>query len=235
MLEILYGDDHYVAVNKPAGLFVHPTKLSPRETSCLPKLRKQLGQNLFTIHRLDRATSGVLLFALSSEAAREMCRLFEERLVEKSYLAVCRGFTPESGQVDRALRENRNKQRVDAVTQYVRQAVVELPEPVGQHPTARLSLVSVRPLTGRTHQIRKHMAHISHPIVGDTNYGDGAHNRFWRSHFNLHRLMLMATHIGFSHPYSNEPVTICSPLTDEVESLFHTLGWAAFRPNVLSV
>ena len=96
MLEILYGDDHYVAVNKPAGLFVHPTKLSPRETSCLPKLRKQLGQDLFTIHRLDRATSGVLLFALSSEAAREMCRLFEERLVEKRYLGVLSGVPADS-------------------------------------------------------------------------------------------------------------------------------------------
>ena len=235
MLEILFSDEHYVAVNKPAGLFVHPTKLAPRETSCLPKLRKQLGQEVFTIHRLDRATSGVLIFALSSDSAREMCRLFENRLVEKTYLAVCRGFTPESGEVDRGLRENRKKNRVDAITKFVRQAVAEIPEPVGQHPSARFSLVKAYPQTGRTHQIRKHMAHISHPIVGDTNYGDGSHNRFIRSHFNLYRLMLMATQLGFDHPYGNEAITVSAPLTEEVSSLFDAFGWRGSQPDTLSV
>ena len=228
MLEILFSDDHYVAINKPAGIFVHPTKLAPRETSCQAKLRKQLGRNVFPVHRLDRATSGVLIFALDSESAKQICQLFEQRLVSKTYLAVCRGFTPEQGRIDRGLREDRDRRRVDAITDYSRLAIAEVPEPVGQHPSARFSLVKANPLTGRMHQIRKHMAHISHPIAGDTNHGDGAHNRFIRSQFNMHRLMLMATHLAFTHPYCKEDIRICGPLSDEVVDLFNTLGWQTF-------
>lgn len=225
MLEILYQDDHYVAVHKPSGLFVHPTKLAPREASCMPKLRRQLGQSVFTVHRLDRATSGVLLFALSPEAAREACLLFEERTVKKQYLAVVRGFTPESGRIEHPLRESRNKKPAQAITDYTRERTVDLPEPVGKHPTARYSLVRALPLTGRMHQIRKHFAHISHPIVGDTNYGDGSQNRFFRSNFNIRRLLLLATDLTFDHPYTGKLLTIEAPIPEDIRDLFVKFDW----------
>jgi tRNA pseudouridine65 synthase len=226
-LQILFQDSHYVAVDKPPGLFVHPTRLGPREPSCLPWLRRQLDRQVFTVHRLDRATSGVLLFALSSEAAREICRLFEKRSVDKAYLAVVRGFTPESGCIDSPLRESKDKEPADAATNYTRLETVELPEPVGRFDTARFSLVEVQPRTGRMHQIRKHFARISHPVIGDANHGDGTQNRFFRDHFGLRRLLLMATHLGFRHPYSGEPATISAPVPDDVRALFDQLGWPA--------
>jgi tRNA pseudouridine65 synthase len=222
----LYSDDHYVAIHKPAGLFVHPTRLAPRDPSCMPILRTQLGRDVFTVHRLDRATSGVLLFALSSEAAREICQLFEGRDIEKQYLAVVRGYAPESGCIDSALRESPKKDPAEAVTRFERLDTVELPEPVGQFDTARFSLVSVRPETGRMHQIRKHFARTAHPVIGDTNYGDGSQNRFFRDHFGLRRLLLMATLLAFRHPFTGEPIEISAPPSDDVQALFDQLGWA---------
>jgi tRNA pseudouridine65 synthase len=224
-LPILHIDDHYVAIHKPAGLFVHPTRLAPRDPSCMPMLRNQLGRDVFTIHRLDRATSGVLLFALSSESAREICRLFEGRDVEKRYLAVVRGYAPESGCIDSPLRESPKKDPAEAVTRFERIDTVEVPEPVGQFETARFSLVSVRPETGRMHQIRKHFARTSHPVIGDTNYGDGSQNRFFRNHFGLRRLLLMATRLAFRHPFTDEQLAIEAPPSDDVQALFDRLGW----------
>ena len=229
MLEILYRDEHLVAVHKPDGIFVHPTRLAPREPSLMPRLRRQMDCLVYPIHRLDRATSGVLLFALSPEAAREACRLFEERLVEKSYLAVVRGFAPENGHIDHALRdkEKRAKEPANAVTDFLRLATAEFPEPVGKHPSARFSLVQAMPLTGRRHQIRRHLAHISHPVLGDTNYGDGAQNRFFRERFQIRRLMLHASRLSFEHPYKSTPVTITAPLPQDIQTLFSELGWQA--------
>ncbi|MCY3764565.1 MAG: pseudouridine synthase, partial [Gemmatimonadetes bacterium] len=141
MLTLIYQDDHYVAVDKPSGIFVHPTRLGRREPNCMSRLGRQLGRPVFTIHRLDRATSGVLLFALSSEAARKMCLLFEKRRIRKEYLAVVRGFAPETGRIDHPLRKDSNKPAADAVTDFVRMGTAELQEPVGRHDTARFSLV----------------------------------------------------------------------------------------------
>ena len=225
MLRILYQDDHYVAVDKPSGIFVHPTRLGPREPNCMSRLGRQLGRSVYTIHRLDRATSGVLLFALSSEAAREMCLLFENRRIQKEYLAVVRGFTPESGRIDHPLREHKKKAAVEAVTDFIRLRTVELQEPVGKHATARLSLVRAVPQTGRMHQIRKHMAHISHPVVGDTTYGDGAHTRFVRTRFGLCRLALMAARLAFLHPYTGEGVAVVADPTEDLQATFIGLGW----------
>ncbi len=225
MLEILYQDNHYAAVHKPSGLFVHSTKLAPREANCMSRLRRQLGRSVYTIHRLDRATSGVLLFALSSEAARKMCLLFERRAIKKRYLAVVRGYTPESGRIEHPLRESRDRKPAEAITGYTCEGTVEFQTPVGKHPSARYSLVRAVPLTGRMHQIRKHFAHISHPIVGDTNYGDGSQNRFFRSTFNIRRLLLMATNLAFDHPYTKEPLTIEAPVPEDIKDLFIKCGW----------
>ncbi len=227
MFQILYQDDCYVAVDKPSGIFVHPTRLGRREPDCMSRLGRQLGRPVFTIHRLDRATSGVLLFALSSEAARKMCLLFEERRIRKEYLAVVRGFAPEAGRVDHALRRHRKNSAVDAVTDFVRVGTAELQEPVGRHETARFSLVRAVPQTGRMHQIRRHMAHISHPVLGDTRYGDGAQNRFFRARFGVRRLALVAVRLAFLHPYTGEDVSVVAEPSEDLRATFAGLGWNA--------
>ena len=225
MLDILYRDGYYAAVNKPSGLFVHPTQLDRRGASCMPQLRDQLGRRVYPVHRLDRPTSGVLLFALNPDAARQMCRLFEQREVTKGYLAVVRGFTPECGCIDHALREDKNKKLVEAVTEYTRKATAELPVPMGPHPSARFSLVRAVPRTGRMHQIRRHFSHISHPVAGDTNHGDGAQNRFIREHLGIDRLLLTATDLTFVHPFKQMEMTITAPLPDDLGCLFERLDW----------
>jgi tRNA pseudouridine65 synthase len=224
-LTILYQDEHYVAIDKPSGMLVHRTRIAEEAEYAMQRLRDQLGQHVFVVHRLDRPTSGVLLFALSSEAAREMCAVFESRQVEKRYLAVVRGWTDEAGVIDYALREEKHKEAQQALTRYRRLATVELDIPIGRYPQARYSLVEALPETGRMHQIRKHFAHIFHPLLGDTTYGEGRHNRLFRDHYGCERLLLMATLLRFIHPYSREPVTIHAAPPEDVRTLFAQLGW----------
>lgn len=228
--EVIYHDEDYLAIHKPPGIHVHPTRLSPRsEATILPLLQDQMQQDLFTVHRLDRATSGVLLFAKHNDAARKMSLLFAERKIEKRYLAVVRGYIDEGGRVDHALKESPGKEPAEAQSDYRRLATVELPIPVGQFATARYSLVEVRPLTGRKQQIRRHMAHLSHPIIGDTGEGDGRHNRLFRTHFNMHRLLLMAIELRFVHPFTGKQTRIYGPPPENVLEMFEKLGWGAAR------
>lgn len=224
-LTLLYQDEHYVAIDKPAGMLVHRTRIAEEAEYAMQRLRDQLGQHVFVVHRLDRPTSGVLLFALSSEAARAMCGVFESRQVEKRYLAVVRGWTEEADVIDYPLREEKHKEAQHAVTAYRRLATVELDIAVGRYPQARYSLVEVTPETGRMHQIRKHFAHIFHPLVGDTTYGEGRHNRLFRDHFGCERLLLHATALHFVHPLHHTPVAIYAPPPPEMATLFAQLGW----------
>ena len=233
-LEILFQDEHYVAIEKPPGLLVHRTPLSRDKTFALQSLRDQLGHRIYTIHRLDRATSGVLVFALSSEAARELGLMFMARQVEKRYLAVVRGFTPLEGCIDRPLAEEKDGPAQSALTCYRRVATVELDSPVVPYPTARYSLVDVRPETGRMHQIRRHFNHIAHPVVGDVAHGDRHHNHFFQDHFGIHRLLLFATELSFRHPYHQTPVTIRAPLGEQARGLFERLGWSTHDGNTIS-
>ncbi|MEL6823999.1 MAG: pseudouridine synthase, partial [Calditrichota bacterium] len=163
-LKILYRDEHYIAIEKPTAIHVHPTPLSPRESSCMQQLRDQIDQWVYTVHRLDRATSGVLVFALSSEAAKELHALFVECKVQKRYLAVLRGWLSElNGKIDYPLLENGASEKQEAVTDYQVLETVELPIPVSKFPTARFTLAEAFPRTGRNHQLRKHFAHLRHP------------------------------------------------------------------------
>ncbi len=225
-LEILYHDGHYVAVHKPCGLFVHPSALEARAANCLDLLRDRLTEPPYTVHRLDRATSGVLLFALGPEAAHRIGRLFADREVEKRYLAVVRGHPPLQGRVERALRERDTGAVREAVTEFRRLRTAVLEAQVGPYPQAWYALVEAAPLTGRRHQIRRHLAHISHPIVGDTSYGDNAHNVYFREAFGMRRLLLLASELSFTHPFTGAPVTIRAPLPADVRRLFDRLGWA---------
>lgn len=225
-LRILYRDADYIAVDKPPGLQVHRSWISEEtEQFLLQRLRDQIGQRVYTIHRLDRPTSGVIIFALSSEAARSMCTVFEERRVEKTYLAIVRGYTDQEGHIDYPLQEEPHKPAQDAVTDYRTLATVELPIPVGRYNTARYSLVEIRPLTGRSRQIRKHFHHIFHPLIGDTSHGEGRHNRLFRERFDVHRLLLHAWKLAFRHPLSGEELVISAPLPEEFTRLIGEFGW----------
>jgi tRNA pseudouridine65 synthase len=199
MLRVIYQDGDLVAIDKPAGLLVHPSRLDAHEErTALQLLQMQLGQRLFPLHRLDKGTSGVLLFARSADAARQWGRAFESGLADKRYRALVRGWPPESGQIDYALARDpelpsTGQPRVAAVTQYCRLACFEWPFSVdGHHASSRYALVDVTPLTGRRHQIRRHFKHIGHPLVGDATHGKGAHNRAVQAFLGIQRLWLHA-------------------------------------------
>lgn len=204
---------------------VHRTGISTDRTFLVDLLRERLGRRIWTVHRLDRATSGVLLFALDVEMAAEMGRLFEAGAIDKRYLAVVRGWLEESGEIDKPLSGARNKTR-DALTHYRRLAATELPVAVPPHETARYSLAAVAPKTGRTHQIRRHFNHISHPIVGDVNHGDRRHNRLFRVRFGCHRLLLHAVSLEFQHPATSRALKLQAPPAKEFLDVVNALGWS---------
>lgn len=236
-LEILYRDDDLVAVNKPSGLLVHRSEIDRRETRFVLQLvRDQLGQWVYPVHRLDRPTSGALLFALNREAARRLGEAFAAGAVEKTYLAVVRGIPPEEGIIDYPLTEelDRHSDRLarpdkgpqPAVTEFRRLATVELPCPVGRYATSRYSLVEARPKTGRKHQLRRHFKHLFHPLIGDTKHGEGRHNRFFRDSYDCHRLLLAAVEITLPHPQTGKPLTIVAPLEKSFAAVIEKLGWS---------
>ena len=219
MLEILYQDDYLVAINKPSGLLVHKSPIDKRETRfALQEVRDQIGQWVYPVHRLDKPTSGVLIFALSSEVAKLLSEQFREHTIQKEYLAVVRGYTKENELIDYDLKvildkkadrdRSDNKEPQSAQTYYERLATVELPYPVSRYPVARYSLLRFLPKTGRKHQLRRHAKHILHPIVGDTNYGRNEHNRLFREKFDCHRLLLHASSLRFVHPIRGEEMVI---------------------------
>jgi tRNA pseudouridine65 synthase len=210
LLKVLHRDDDYIAIDKPAGLLVHRTQLDTHATEfALQLLRDQIGQEVFPCHRLDRPTSGVLLFALNESALRFAQSEFIERRVLKTYHAVVRGWTEDSGHIDYELRvEEKPKIKQSAQTDYICLARSELNLPVGRYTSARFSLLELKPLTGRKHQLRRHLAHIRHPIIGDTRHGDGIQNRFIRTHFECHQLLLRATQLEIQHPKTDTPLII---------------------------
>jgi tRNA pseudouridine65 synthase len=224
-LPILYRDHQYIAVHKPPGLLVHRTRISEDKRFLLQILRNQIGQWVYPIHRLDRPTSGVLILGLDPDAARLLTREFEKRQVDKRYLAVVRGYTEESGIIDYPLREEKWKEPQEAITDYRKLAQVELPIPVGRYQTARYSLLEIKPRTGRMHQIRKHMKHIFHPVVGDTTHGDGKQNQLFREEFGIQRLLLIATGLNFRHPYNGEEMIIKTEPEPDLLQLFSLFGW----------
>ena len=202
-LRILHIDTDLVAIDKPAGLLVHPSFLDAHEErTALQLLQRQLGERLFPLHRLDKATSGVLLFARNTQAAREWGKAFESGAVFKQYLALVRGWPAESGEIDYALARDpelpsAGQPRVPAITRFRRLQCFEWPFRVdnGAHLSSRYALVQVEPLSGRRHQIRRHFKHIAHPLVGDTTHGKGAHNRAVAVWLGVQRLWLHAASV----------------------------------------
>jgi len=246
-LDILYEDDYLFAVNKPAGLLVHPSWIAPARTPNLVSLLKERypGETIHTVHRLDRATSGVILFARNKTVTQQLQAQFVERRIQKTYLCVVRGWPDEAGVIDYALKPihdkhaephaNPDKEPKEAVSAFRRIATVSLPIPISRYPEARYSLVEVKPSTGRKHQIRRHMRHIMHPLVGDTTHGEGRHNRLFRDHFDSHRLLLMAVGLEFVHPVTDTVIKIEAGVGEDVEQLFGQLGWHEGYPVTASV
>ena len=226
--EILYRDDDLIAIDKPWGFHVHPPENSPvkvpRHKICLPILRDQIGCYLYPVHRLDVATSGVLVWALNSKAASGLNQAFREQQVKKSYQAVVRGFTPDEFTVDLPLELDSTKELVPARTDFKKIRQIEIEVPVGKKfPTARYTWLRASPQTGRYHQIRRHLNRISNPILGDTDHGDSHHNRFFREKLGISGLCLRSFEIQFKHPNRNENVCIkagINPKWHKISELF---------------
>ncbi len=204
-LPIIYQDKYLVAINKPSGLLVHRSMIDRHETRfAMQMVRDQIGQRVYPLHRLDKPTSGVLLFALSPEVAKLAGEQFQQHSVSKSYLAIVRGVTDEKGLIDHALREQldkitdrkaqKDKPAQDAITHYRRLADIELPVCIDRYPTSRYSLLQLTPETGRKHQIRRHLKHISHPIIGDAKHGKGKHNRYFARHLAVYYCLVWKCH-----------------------------------------
>jgi len=235
-LTILYQDEHFVAVDKPAGLFVHRSFMDKHEQYfALQLVRDLVGQYVYPVHRLDRPTSGVLLFALSEQAARLMGLAFSERTVNKTYYALTRGHLLNEGVIDHPLKEkldkigdkgaNPDKPPQSAQTYYRTVETAALPIALGKYDSVRYSLVKLNPHTGRRHQIRRHLAHLRHPIIGDINYGDNKQNPFFINHFGFKRLMLMAKSLEFIHPVTNKTCKIEAKFDEQWLSVFKQLNW----------
>ena len=228
MLEILYQDDALIAVNKPAGLAVHRSKMvGNAEAFLIDQLREQVGDSAYLAHRLDRATSGVLLVARSKEVAAALGEQFMGRDVHKQYLAVARGWPdPTEGLIDYPLPGSRETgPRREARTGFRRLATIEVPIELGRYPQQRYALLLAEPESGRFRQIRKHLAHIHHPVIGDCQHGRGDHNRLYKQHFGCHRMLLHAWRLRFAHPVNGTPLMIEAPLDADYIALLERFGW----------
>lgn len=203
ILTVLHRDGLLVAVNKPSGVAVHRGWSQERHV-VLTVLRDQIGRHLYPVHRLDRGTSGALVLALDPATARHLQERFEAGEVRKRYLALVRGIPPEEGVVDSPVPRSPDGPRVPAVTEFRRLATFE-----------RYALLEVAPRSGRLHQIRRHLKHISHPVIGDVRYGKGEHNRLFRERFGLHRLALHALELGFPHPEGGD-LRIVAPVPPDL-------------------
>jgi tRNA pseudouridine65 synthase len=211
---LLFVDSHVVVADKPSGLLVH-RGWDDDEDVAMFRVRDAVGQHVYPVHRLDRGTSGALVFARTREAAAALGRDFEQGRVDKRYLALVRGTPPEAGVVEHAIPKSEGGPRVPAVTRF---------RLVARSAVDRCSLVEAVPETGRLHQVRRHMHHIDHPIVGDVNYGSGEINRRYRATYALHRLALHAHTVAFDHPTTGERVVVHAPLPADLASAFAALG-----------
>jgi tRNA pseudouridine65 synthase len=242
-LKVIYQDEALIAIDKPPKRLVHRSYLARRERSVMEDLRDQVGAWVYPAHRLDRPTSGVLLFSTSSEIARALAEQFERREVSKRYLALVRGYLNEPQLIDHALKEPHDKlgdahadpdrPAQEAQSEVRPVARVELPVSLGPFPTTRYSLVEATPLTGRRHQLRRHLHFITHPIIGDTSYGRTEHNRYFRQEWSCDRLLLASVSLSLTHPTTGEPLTLHAPLSGDFERVVRAF-WPELTHPALS-
>lgn len=225
MLEIVYQDDHLIAINKPHGLLVHRSSIASDATEfALQMLRDQINKYVSPVHRLDRKTSGLLLFAFDKETEIAMHQQFQNAQVEKKYLAVLRGYAPDSEEIDYPLaKENGNMQ--EAFTAFVTLQRAELDVALGKHPTSRYSLVEATPTTGRMHQLRRHFAHIFYPIIGDRKHGCNKQNKFFKEQWEMTTMLLHASELKFEHPVTKETIHLKADVQDEFKRVMGLMNW----------
>jgi tRNA pseudouridine65 synthase len=224
-LEILYQDEHLIAINKPHGLLVHRSPIArDAEEFALQLLKNQINHWVNPVHRLDRKTSGILLFALNKEAEKAMQQQFSENKVQKKYLAIVRGHTPDEQEIDYPLRKE-NGTLQEAFTAYKTLQRAELEVALGAHATSRYSLVEAKPTTGRMHQLRKHFSHIFHPIIGDRTHGCNKQNRMFKQTWEMDTMMLHASELSFQHPLTQMQVHIHARLQSEFLRMMELMCW----------
>jgi tRNA pseudouridine65 synthase len=221
-LELLYQSERFVVVNKPAGLLMHRTNISQDTVFLLQQLRNQLGIKVHAVNRLDRGTSGAVLFALNPDAARIGEAAFSARTVDKSYLGVVRGYIP-SQRINTPLSDEGSTERKEALTEITALAQIELPIAIGRYQQQRYSLIRAVARTGRMHQIRRHLHQVFHPLIGDTTHGEGRHNRLFREHFDCARLLLHSRHLRLD--LDGEHINVMAPLDHSFERVVGAFAW----------
>ncbi|MTG98709.1 MULTISPECIES: pseudouridine synthase [Myroides] len=225
MLEILYQDQYIVAINKPRDLLVHKSFIaSDIQEYAIQILRDQIGQYVYPVHRLDRKTSGVLLFALDKEILKQLNDDFATRKVEKKYIAIVRGYTKDEELIDYALTNDAGQEQ-EAKTYYKTLQRVEVDIPFGNHLTSRYSLVEAYPETGRQHQLRKHFKHIFHPILGSRPHGCNKQNKMWLDRYGLMAMLLHALELKFTHPITKEVIELRATIDDQYLKYNAVLGF----------
>ena len=212
-MNVLFADDRLAVVDKPAGLMVHDSALARGETDfAADRLREQFGKPIFLVHRLDRATSGCLLLAFDRDTASALGKQLMAGGVEKDYWAICRGWPAEARfSIDHPLDGGPGKPvKKAAVTDFEVLATCELAIPSQGFDTSRYALLCAHPRTGRFRQIRRHLKHAFHHLIGDSSHGDGRHNRAFRA-MGIHRMLLHARRLAFTHPHSGAQVEAIAP------------------------
>ncbi|MCG8577154.1 MAG: pseudouridine synthase [Flavobacteriales bacterium] len=227
-IEALYEDDFILLVNKPNNLLVHPSAYSGGRTepTLIHYLWKQFDRNLVTLHRLDRKTSGVMIFAKDAESARFIRLQFENNEIKKEYLAVLRGYTSAKGEIDSPIKRADTGEYKEALTSFETLDQIELPFPIQPYSTARYSFVKMSPHTGRMHQLRKHANKISHPIIGDPKYGNRHHNHYFNDELGFGNLFLHAHQLSFIHPSTKQPMHILADIPDFWKMFFDVVNWS---------
>lgn len=225
MLEIVYQDDHLIAINKPHGLLVHRSSIATdAKEFALQLLRDQVGRFVSPVHRLDRKTSGLLLFAFDKEVEIAMHQQFQNGAVKKKYLAILRGHAPDQLDIDYPLaKENGNMQ--EAFTSFVTLKRAELDIALGKHQTSRYSLVEAQPTTGRMHQLRRHFAHIFYPIIGDRKHGCNKQNKFFKEQWEMTTMLLHASELAFIHPVTKEEIQLKATVHSEFLRVMELMNW----------
>ena len=225
MLEIVYQDEHIIAINKPHGLLVHRSSIAnDAKVFALQLLRDQVGRHVSPVHRLDRKTGGLLLFAFEKDVEIAMHQQFQNAQVQKKYLAVLRGHSPDQQDIDYPLaKENGTLQ--EAFTSFVTLQRSELQIPFGKHSTSRYSLVEATPTTGRMHQLRRHFAHIFYPIIGDRKHGCNKQNRFFKETWEMTTMLLHASQLSFNHPVTGVPLTLNAEIGNEFQRVNELMNW----------
>lgn len=223
-LEILYEDDWVIAINKSAGLLVHRSSIATNtDVYALQLLRDQVGYHVFLIHRLDRKTSGILLFAKDKKSVQLFQKALSSDQSTKTYIALVRGYFPDEAKVDYDLTNDKGKTQ-NAITEFKLISTTEIDVPLGKFDTSRYSLIQAQPKTGRMHQIRKHLNHLRHPIIGDRPHGCNKQNKLFLEKWNLTKMLLHAKEMKIEHPYSEKKLSLAVPLPKYFDQILEKLN-----------